>query len=197
MPDVGTTLAPKNMTNPTLFRIVTAGVCAALWACSGSSSRTEADSTRVETEGFSFNFSKGAKLDGATGAKTRYNGFSIESVYIVDSTDTPMDDNRISLDNTFAIVYEGIDGYTLENGNAFPGLSLQVTDAAGGYILNEPDLFGGSTDGYDPGAAAVLRGTVTTGKPMKRGETYHCVMRIFDKRNAESEIVTEMDFTID
>ncbi len=184
------------MNQPNLSLSLVAGLCVALAACSGTSSRTEADSTRVETEGLSFNFSKGVKVDGATGANTRYNGFSVESVYIVDSTDTPMGDNVISLDNTFAIVYEGIEGYTLENGMAFPGLSLQVTDAAGGFILNEGDLFANGTDGYDPDAAAILRGTVTTGKPMKPGETYRCVMRVFDKKNAESEIVTEMDFTI-
>ena len=88
-----------------------------------------------------------------------------------------------------------IENYTLKDGKAFPGLSLLVTDASGTDILNETDLFASYTEGVSPEDAAVLRGSVTVGNPMKSGETYHCKMRVFDK-NSDAEITSELAFEV-
>jgi len=145
---------------------------------------------------WSCNFSKGIKTDLVTGITTSYNGFAIEQISVVDGDDNQLSKSEVALDSKFSIVYEGIENYTLKDGKAFPGLSLHVTDAAGNDILNEVDLFASSVDGYSPTDASVLRGSVTVGDPMKAGETYHCKMRVFDKQNPESEIVSELDFTV-
>lgn len=145
--------------------------------------------------GFSVGFSKGVKLDASTGAKTSYSGFSVEEIYIVDTEDKPLSSNEVPLDTKFSIVYQGLENYTLKDGKAFPGLSMQVKDDDGNFILNEADLFGSSSEGYSAEDASVLRGTVTVGSPMESGKTYHCTIRAFDK-NSKAEIVTEMDFKV-
>jgi len=83
----------------------------------------------------------------------------------------------------------------MKDGKVFPGLSMEVTDATGNYVLNEADLFGTSLEGYSAEEASVLRGTVTVGTPMQSGETYHCKIRVFDK-NGDAEIMSELDFKV-
>ena len=109
--------------------------------------------------------------------------------------DEQLGSNEIPLDSKFSIVYQGIENYTLKDGKAFPGLSMEVTDAAGNFVLNEANLFGSSTEGYSAEDASVLRGSVTVGNPMKSGETYHCKIRVFDK-NSDAEIISELDFKV-
>jgi len=146
-------------------------------------------------DGFSVGFSKGVKADFNTGAKTSYSGFAVENVYVVDADDKQLSDNEVSLDSKFSIVYEGLANYTLKEGKAFPGLSLEVTDEAGAIILNEADLFSSYTDGFEPETASVLRGSITVGNPMQAGQTYTCKIRVFDK-NSDAEVTTEMNFKV-
>jgi len=157
-----------------------------LFSCGGSSDKGG---------GFNFSASTGVKMDLSTGTKTTYSGFSVKEIYIVDAEDKALGSNEIPLDTKFSIVYQGIENYTLKDGKAFPGLSMQVSDATGNFILNEADLFGNSTEGYSAEDASILRGSVTVGTPMQSGETYHCKIRVFDK-NSDAEIVSELDFTV-
>ncbi len=151
--------------------------------------------TNSGKDGFSVGFSKGVKADLSTGAKTTYNGFAIENIYVVDAEDNQLSDNEVSLDSKFSIVFEGIENYTLKEGKAFPGLSMEVTDEAGSFILNESDLFSTNTEGFEPETASVLRGTVTVGNPMEAGKTYQCKIRVFDKQS-DAEIVTTLEFKV-
>lgn len=70
-----------------------------------------------------------------------------------------------------------------------------VSDSQGNAVINEADLFS-TAEGYSAEDASVLRATVTIGSPMQHGHTYHCKVRVFDKQKAESEIVSELDFTV-
>jgi hypothetical protein len=146
-------------------------------------------------DGFSIGFSKGVKADLSTGAKTTYSGFAVENVYVVDAEDNQLSDNEVPLDSKFSIVYEGIENYSLKEGKAFPGLSLQVTDETGADVLNEADLFSSYTEGFEVETASVLRGTVTVGNPMQAGKTYQCKIRVFDKQS-DAEIVTTLEFKV-
>ncbi|MBK8289680.1 MAG: hypothetical protein IPK96_00785 [Flammeovirgaceae bacterium] len=164
-------------------------ICCLLFACGGSKDSKDTDS------GFSFSASAGVKMDINTGTKTSYSGFAIDEIYIVDSEDKELSSNEVPIDTKFSIVYQGIENYTLKEGKAFPGLSLQVTDATGAYILNEADLLASYTDGFSEEDASVMRGSVTIGEPMVSGATYHCKMRVFDK-NSDAEIISELDFKV-
>lgn len=157
-----------------------------MFACGGSSD---------SKAGFSLSASAGVKKDLNTGTKTTYKGFAVEEIFVVDSEDKELSSNEIPIDTKFSIVYQGIKNYTLKEGKAFPGLSLQVTDATGAYILNEADLLATYADGFSEEDASVMRGSVTIGEPMVSGETYHCKIRVFDK-NSDAEIVSELDFKV-
>ncbi len=167
-----------------------------LFGCGGSKDSTSDSGDSTDTHsGFSFSASAGVKLDANTGTKTSYSGFSVDEIYIVDIKDEQLSNNEVALDTKFSIVYQGIENYALKDGKAFPGLSLQVSDASGADILNEADLLASYTEGFSPEDAAVLRGSVTVGEPMKSGETYHCKIRVFDK-NSDAEITSELDFKV-
>jgi hypothetical protein len=186
--------AMKNINHLTIYLFPF--FCVLLFACGGSkdSSADTGDSTDTDS-GFSFSASAGVKLDVNTGAKTSYSGFSVDEIYIVDANDKQLTSNEVELDTKFSIVYQGIENYTLKDGNAFPGLSLQVTDASGADVLSNADLLASYTEGVSVEDATVLRGSVTVGEPMKSGETYHCKIRVFDK-NGDAEITSELDFKV-
>ncbi|MFM8911835.1 MAG: hypothetical protein ACKOE6_02800 [Flammeovirgaceae bacterium] len=132
--------------------------------------------------------SKGIKKDLTTGLTTRYNGFAVEEIILVDSADQTLSSTQVPLDSRFSIVMQGIANYQEKEGKVFPGLSLTVTDGQGTAVIGEADLFA-SSEGYSADEASVLRATVTVGSPMQSGQTYHCKVRVFDKQKAESEIV--------
>jgi hypothetical protein len=142
-----------------------------------------------------FACSKGIKKDLTTGLTTRYNGFAVEEILLVDSADQTLTSTQIPLDSRFSIVMQGITNYQSKGDKVFPGLSLSVTDSQGNAVINEADLFS-TSEGYSAEDASVLRATVTVGNPMQSGQTYHCKVRVFDKQKAESEIVCDVHFTV-
>ena len=143
----------------------------------------------------SCNFSAGTKKDLGTGLSFKYNGFAVDEVLLVGPDNTAMNNNEALLSTQIAIVIQGLTNYSLKDDKAFPGLMLSVTDKEGIAVLNEADLFAGS-EGYSAADAAVLRGTVTVGDPMKAGETYHVKLRVWDKIKPENELTAEVDIVV-
>jgi hypothetical protein len=141
------------------------------------------------------NFSAGTNKDLRTGLSFSYNGFSVDEVLLVGADNTAMSNNEVQLNTEVAIVVQGLQNYELKDDKAFPGLMLSVTDSRGAFVINEADLFAESS-GYPAADAAVLRGTVTIGDPMKAGETYHVKMRIWDKNKPENELTAEADIVV-
>ena len=136
------------------------------------------------------------RLDTDTELSTGMNVFAVDKIYIVDGDDNKISTTKVPLNSTFSIVYEGVKNYTLQNGKAFPGLSMQVIDMNQGTpVLNEADLLASYTDGLSEADASVLRATVTVGNPMKPGE-YSCTVTISDKNNGDAGIVSTWSFTV-
>jgi hypothetical protein len=141
------------------------------------------------------NFSVGTNKDLVTGLSYSYNGFAVDEVLLVGPDNVAMSNNEVQLNTKVAIVVQGVTNYELQDGKAFPGLMLRLTDKTGNSILDEPDLFANS-EGYSPTDAAILRGSVTVGEPMKSGETYHLKMRVWDKTKPENELTAEVDIAV-
>ena len=141
------------------------------------------------------NFSIGTKKDFVTGLSYSYNGFSVDEVLLVGPDNIPMSNNEVQLHTKVAIVVQGLTNYEIKDNKAFPGLMLSVTDKKGIFILNEVDLFAKS-EGHSATDAAILRGAVTIGDPMKSGETYHLKMRVWDKSKLENELTAEVDIVV-
>ena len=143
----------------------------------------------------SCNFSAGTKKDLVTGLSISYNGFGVDEVLLVGPDNIAKSNNEVQLNTQIAIVAQGLVNYVLKDDKAFPGLMLAVTDKQGKAVIDEADLFAG-TEGYSATDAAVLRGTITVGDPMKAGETYHVKMRVWDKNKIENELVAEVDIEV-
>ena len=140
-------------------------------------------------------FSVGSNKDFSTGLSYGYNGFAVDEVLLVGPDNTVMSNNEVALDTKVAILAQGIRNYELRDGKAFPGVMLKLTDKAGNAILDEADLFA-SSDGFSTADAGILRGTVTVGNPMKSGETYTLMMRIWDKNKPANELTATVDLVV-
>jgi hypothetical protein len=141
------------------------------------------------------NFSAGTNIDLSTGLSYNYNGFSVDEVLFVGPDNTVKNNNEVQLGTAVAIVVQGLANYELEDNKAYPGLMLSVTDKEGTFIVNEADIFAES-EGYSAANAAILRGTFTIGNPMEVGETYHVLLRVWDKNKLENELTAEVDIVV-
>jgi hypothetical protein len=145
------------------------------------------------------NFSKGTKKDLATGLAVTYNGFAIDEAVLVNAQNERAMTNEVNLDETVAIVVQGIEHYEVQDGRVFPILDLTVTDQTGAVVLEGKDILGPEVQdgkGLAPENASTLRGTITVGNPMKSKENYHAVMRITDKLKPENFINVEVDLVV-
>jgi hypothetical protein len=123
-------------------------------------------------------------------------GLTVEDAYLVDHNNQVIDKDRVPFNKEVDIVLADVENWVLKDGKAFPGLMITVTDPNGIAIIDEADLLK-NENGYTPEDAKMLRGKVRVGDPMKRGETYHIKMRVWDHHKPENEIITETDFMIE
>jgi hypothetical protein len=144
----------------------------------------------------SCNFSVGTKTDLTSGLSSSWNGLSAENIYFVDPEDQSITNKQVTWNTECSFVFEGISNYSLKDGNAFPGITLTVTDPSGAEVVAFDDMLASYTEGVSPTDAAVLRASLTVGDPMKVGETYTVTARVFDKQNAGAEIVSKATVTV-
>jgi hypothetical protein len=143
----------------------------------------------------SCNFSAGVNKDFGTGLSYEYNGFKVEAVAFVNSSNERAQNNEVSLNTQVAIVAEGLANYELKDGKAYPGLSLSVKDKSGNAVIEEADLFSGS-EGFSADQASIIRGSITVGEPMESGSTYDVLMRIWDKNKPENQVMVTMELVV-
>ena len=141
-------------------------------------------------------FSKGVKKDLNTGLTASYNGFALDDIYLTDTKGTRLSNNKISLGSPLAVVATGVDYFVEKEGRVFPGCTIVLTDKTGKEVLNLPDAFADMKDGYSVADAKVLSASLNTGDPMVAGETYHLLVRFYDKNKKESEIVSNVDLLV-
>ena len=137
----------------------------------------------------------GQKTNPSTGLSVKARGFSYEKAFLVGPDNTPRSTNQVELGSNVSIVIEGIKDYEAKGGMAFPGLMITVTDKDGIAVINEADLLP-DENGYPLAKATALSGTVKVGAPMKRAESYHVKMIVWDKNKPENELTAEMDLIV-
>ena len=157
-----------------LTLLVTSALCALLVSCS---------------------FSTGTKADLMSGLQSSWNGLSVESIFFVDDQDESINNKQIKWNGECSFVFQGIENFIIEDGNAFPGLNMNVTDANGNEVIDFGDMMESYAEGLPPTDASVLRATLTVGDPMKVGETYTINARVYDKKG-EGEIVSKIQVTV-
>lgn len=57
---------------------------------------------------------------------------------------TVITDNNAKFNENIYMIFEGLEGFKVESGKVFPGLSIKAKDSEGEMILNEEDLIGES-----------------------------------------------------
>lgn len=63
----------------------------------------------------------------------------------------PVVDKTVNADQLLILILNGVEGFELENGKAFPIFSLDITDANGNKIISSPNLLNQfEDDGVDP-----------------------------------------------
>jgi len=92
------------------------------------------------------------------------------------------------------LLFEGVEGFSVQEGQVQLGLSMVVKDADGNVILDEPDLFGNTGISYDDVHAQVAPNFILTGSQIEN--PISCVVRIWDKRStawisASTELIIE------
>lgn len=143
----------------------------------------------------SCSFSTGTKADLMSGLQSSWNGLSVESIYFVDDQDQSISNKEVKWNTECSFVFEGIENFMITSGNAFPGLTMKVTDANGNEVIDFGDLFESYAEGVPPTDVSTLRATLTVGDPMKIGETYTINARVYDK-NGEGEIVSKIEVKV-
>ncbi len=138
-------------------------------------------------------FSKGVKKDLNTGLSTSYNGLAIDDVFLADESGNRLSKNQIALGAKVLMVASGVDYLTEKEGKVFPGCQIILTDKNKNEILNLPDAFADMTNGTTAAEAKTLQASLSTGQPMVSGETYHLLVRFYDKHAKEKEIVSNVD----
>lgn len=172
-------------------------------ACGGAGSKggikiTDGDNsfTVKENEIVSEDGTKGYKGDSDnTNLQTIYEGLTFDNIYLIDGADKKITSETVALNSKFSIVYEGIKNYTLQNGKAYPKLTMLMT-GEDGVIINEDDLLASYTEGLSPDDASVLRATFTVGEPMQPGKDYICYVTVTDKNNNSATIQTTWLFKV-
>lgn len=138
-------------------------------------------------------FSKGFSKDLTTTLSVSYKGFIVGTFLLTNNNNHPLDDNKVHGDIPFRIVGNGIEGYTAQEGRVYPGCALTVTNEAGKKILDVQDLFADYSDGLSPEDAANIAAVFTIPSQAGIGKKFHVQSRIFDKKNAENEILATAD----
>jgi len=138
-------------------------------------------------------FSKGVKKDLKTGLSASYNGFALDDIYLADETGKRLNNNEIKLGAKVLVVASGVDYFSVKEGKVYPGCQIMLTDKNKAEILNLPDAFASMTSGTTAAEAKTLQASLNTGQPMVSGETYHLLVRFYDKQDKEKEIVSNVD----
>ncbi|MBD1384307.1 hypothetical protein IDJ75_03380 [Mucilaginibacter rigui] len=142
-------------------------------------------------------FSAGTNKDLKTGLSSSYYGFSVEDVFLANSSKERLSSNKIPLNSTFLILATGVGNYTLKDGKAYPGCEITIKDKSGktvGHIDNAMSDI--SSSGLPPEGATTLSARVTLYPPFVAGETYHVSVRFFDNQNEKNKITADIDIVL-
>ncbi|MGR3810686.1 hypothetical protein [Jiulongibacter sp. NS-SX5] len=113
-----------------------------------------------------------------------YKGLTSESIQVFQNQ-IPLNNKRHALGDQITINIKGIDDFKkLESGFVNPGAEYAISDSSGNLLTFIPDLFKkyGET-GVPAKDAEDLKLNLTLGQPMKPGNTYYYLFRIWDKQS--------------
>jgi hypothetical protein len=115
-------------------------------------------------------------------------------LYSVDR-DKAIIDGSVAFNETVYLIFEGLEGFTEDNGNVFPGLKFLATDNSNNIILDFADLFSSYSE---TGINTVdFKTQIFVTIKFTRGEInnpIHCETLLFDKKsNSNIKVSTDVN----
>ena len=103
-------------------------------------------------------------------------------------------DGKAGFDENIYLLFEGLDGFSVDNGQVQLGLSMVIEDADGNVILEESDLLGDDALSYEDVHQQVAPNFILTGSEI--ANPVRCLVRIWDKKStawisASTELLIE------
>jgi len=100
-------------------------------------------------------------------------------------------DGQAEFNENIYMLFEGLEGFSVQEGKVYLGLSLEITDATGNLILDEADLLGDEGMSFGMVQEQLAPNFILTGSQIANPVT--CKVRIWDKKgtawlNASTEI---------
>lgn len=141
----------------------------------------------------SCDFRKSAEVNFKTGIITKGDGLSCEDVWI-SVEDQEIDRNTFIYGEMFLIHFSDIEGFKTENGSAFPGMFMWVTNEAGDTVFRTEDLYNDYQNGIDL-SPLQLKANLTVGSPMHSNNKYKVFIKIWDKKD-KGTFSAEMPFNV-
>ncbi len=119
---------------------------------------------------------------------------SFREIYLFSQQrDLTISNGMAGFDENIYLLFEGLDGFVVSDGQVKLGLSLEVMDADGNVILDESDLFGEASMSYEEVHAQVAPNFILTGSQI--ANPIQCTVRIWDK-GSEAWITASTELTI-
>lgn len=125
-------------------------------------------------------FSKSVKKDFLTGLSSKGESLTCDDIFLTVNNEK-ISRNTFIFGETFYLHYNDIKGFTVDNGNVFPSMSMTVTSESGDTLLHSDDLYSGNTGGvnYSP---LELSAHLTVASPLRSGNSYTLFIKIRDKK---------------
>ncbi|MDO6745556.1 hypothetical protein Q4553_13385 [Tenacibaculum soleae] len=128
----------------------------------------------------SCDFNQSVNKDLTTGAYSRGNGIGCDDVKIQINGDVDNRNEFIYGEKVY-FVFNDITGLKRENGNVFPGLSIDIVKNEKDTVLQYKDLFDNLENGTDL-SPLQLQANFTSALPNENNEKYKVFIKIWDKK---------------
>ncbi len=126
------------------------------------------------------------------GISINSNGVSYKEIYMFSQQrGRTITDGQAEFNENIYMLFEGLEGFSVQEGKVYLGLSLEITDATGNLILDEADLLGDEGMSQAMVQEQLAPNFILSGSQIANPVT--CKVRIWDKKgtawlNASTEI---------
>jgi len=138
-------------------------------------------------------FSRSAEKNLISGLTSAGKYLSCDDVYIsIDNDKTKR--NKFIYGESFVIIFNGIKGFAIENGNVFPGMEMIIREKGGDTLMMADDLYEGYNEGMNFDLLQ-LSANLSVANPIKSDGKYTMIANIYDKKG-NGTFSTKFDFDV-
>lgn len=122
--------------------------------------------------------------------KIKNTSLKYKEVYLYsDKRDKVILNKKTFLNENIYFIIEGLEGFTLKDGNAAPGASITVTDSSGNKIFENPDLFKDSEKYSLSDIKERFSPYITFNEKENGNIKIRCRIKVWDKNNKNKSLI--------